>query len=226
MPVIKGVLFDWRGTLVVTVPVSRWIQRALEQAGRDASPGAVTSIKSALNQALRRPDIQHAWSQLDVSAEAHREGNYRLFAAARIDADLADTLYGLESDPAYNPFATDVERTLAALKAARMKVSIVSDIHFDLRPVFAKHRLDNHIDSFVLSFEHQVQKPDPAIFRIALDQLAVEPHEALMVGDRSGYDGAAVEAGIATLLLPPLTSPSDERLGLVLATCGAAYTQG
>lgn len=207
MPLIKAVLFDWRGTLVVTVPVSLWIQRALEQVARDASAAAVTQIESALNQALTRPDIQHAWSQLDVSAHAHREGNYRLFAAAGIEADLADTLYALESDPAYNPFATDVGRTLAALKAARMKVGIVSDIHFDLRPVFAKHALDGHIDSFVLSFEHRVQKPDPAIFRIALDQLAVKPQEALMVGDRSGYDGPAVEAGIPTLLLPLLTRP-------------------
>jgi FMN phosphatase YigB (HAD superfamily) len=222
MPVVRAVLLDWRGTLVVTVPVTRWIERALQQVGRDASAAAVEPISAAFDAALGRPDIQRTWSQLDRSAEAHREGNYRLFAAAGIEPDLADALYMLESDPANNPFATDVGRTLAALKAAGMKVAIVSDIHFDLRPVFAEEGFDGHIDSFVLSFEHGVQKPDPTIFRIALDQLAVTPHEALMVGDRSRYDGAAVEAGIPTLLVPPLTSPSEERLGLVLAACGIA----
>jgi hypothetical protein len=43
------------------------------------------------------------------------------------------------------------------------------------------------------------------------------PSQVLMVGDRAGYDGAAVELGIVTLLLPPLTSVRHHRLHLVEA---------
>jgi hypothetical protein len=74
------------------VPVTRWIERALQQVGRDASAAAVEPISAALDAALDRPDIQRTWSQLDRSAEAHREGTYRLFVAAGIEPDLADAL--------------------------------------------------------------------------------------------------------------------------------------
>jgi putative hydrolase of the HAD superfamily len=36
------------------------------------------------------------------------------------------------------------------------------------------------VDSFVLSFEYGVQKPNPQIFRVALERLAVEPADTLM----------------------------------------------
>jgi HAD-hyrolase-like len=85
-----------------------------------------------------------------------------------------------------------------------VRVGIVSDIHFDLRPAFADAGLADLVDSFVLSFEHGVQKPNPQIFRVALERLAVEPAETLMVGDRASHDGAAVELGIPTVLVPPL----------------------
>jgi FMN phosphatase YigB (HAD superfamily) len=48
----------------------------------------------------------------------------------------------------------------------------------------------------------------------------VTSDEALMVGDRSRPDGAAVEQGITTLLLPPLRQAADCRLDKVLALCG------
>jgi FMN phosphatase YigB (HAD superfamily) len=55
-----------------------------------------------------------------------------------------------------------------------------------------------------------VQKPDPAIFAIALRKLGAQAGETLMVGDRASHDGAAVTLNIATLLLPPqLTSATS-----------------
>ena len=53
------------------------------------------------------------------------------------DDDLGDALYAIESDPAHNPFADDVPETLKSLKAAGVRLRIVSDIVFDLRPAFA-----------------------------------------------------------------------------------------
>jgi FMN phosphatase YigB (HAD superfamily) len=58
------------------------------------------------------------------------------------------------------------------------------------------------------------------VFRRTLDALGVEPADALMVGDRSRPDGAAVESGITTLLLPPLRDVADRRLDAVLRLCG------
>ena len=139
-----------------------------------------------------------------------------MFAAAGIRPDLADALYEVESDPDCNPFGNDVAQTLRALNDRGLKIAVVSDIHFDLRPTFDKSALLELVEASVLSFEHGVQKPDPPIFRIALDELGVEPQEALMVGDRAAYDGAAIALGIPTLLLAPLEDVADERLDLVM----------
>jgi FMN phosphatase YigB (HAD superfamily) len=91
-------------------------------------------------------------------------------------------------------------------------VGIVGDNHVDLRPAFADAGLADLVDSFVLSFEYGVQKPNPQILRVALDRLAVEPADSLMVGDRASHDGAAVELGIPTVLVPPRACgvPTDE----------------
>ncbi|XIE81598.1 HAD family hydrolase [Streptomyces sp. SBR177] len=228
MSLFDAVLLDWVGTLIVPKwgPAQArprgalWIERALRQLGRDSSEAEVRRISAALVAAGKRPDVERGWSRADASAAAHREGYARWANAAGVDPVLADELYAALSDATDNPFATDVEPTLAALKAAGLKIAIVSDIHFDIRPGFVKAGLDGYVDSYVLSFEHGVCKPEPALFRLALDRLGVRPGRALMVGDRSGYDGAAVETGIATLLVPPLTQVTEERLHLVLAACG------
>ena len=145
----------------------------------------------------------------------HRRIYYDVFADAGLDAELADALYAVEADPSYNEFALDAAPTIRRLAAAGMKVGVISDIHFDLRPSFAAQGLDDSIDAFVLSYEHGVQKPDPAIFEIALEKLGTTAQETLMVGDRASHDGAAVAMGIATLLLPPLTDIHQARLHLV-----------
>jgi FMN phosphatase YigB (HAD superfamily) len=46
-----------------------------------------------------------------------------------------------------------------------------------------------------------VAKPDPSIFRAALDRLWVPAEHVLMVGDRGGYDGAATAVGSTSLLV-------------------------
>jgi FMN phosphatase YigB (HAD superfamily) len=116
-----------------------------------------------------------------------------------------------------NVFAEDARGTVAALREAGLRIAVVSDIHVDIRPAFAAAGIP--VDVFTLSFEQGVQKPDPAMFTRTLAALGLEPHEALMVGDRSRPDGAAVELGIATLLLPPLLQPADRRLHLVRVLC-------
>ena len=217
---VDAVLFDWRGTLVVTLSMSEWAERALQRADRDSPASQVASVEAALVRAIDHPDVQQNWDRVDESALIHRETYMRLFQVAGLDDELAEALNSVESNPAHNPFAEDVADTLRTLKVAGVRVGIISDIHFDLRPVFADAGLLDLVDSFALSFEHGVQKPSPPIFRVALDELGVEPAKALMVGDRASHGGAAVELGIPTLLIPPLTAASQQRLSVVLRACG------
>ena len=137
------------------------------------------------------------------------------FQMAGLDDELAAVLYELDFEAEHHAFLPDVAETLQALHAGGVATGVVSDIHFDLPPEFASAGLGDLIDSFVLSFEHGVQKPDPVMFRIAAPSLALDQDELLMVGDRATPDGGAVALGITTLLLPSLPVATEPR-GLAL----------
>lgn len=230
----EGVLLDWVGTLVVPMygPAvgarprgATWIAGALTALGREAGTAEVARVSAAWHAAGQRPDAVARWAGADLSPEAFRDRFGSWAAAAGLDDELTEALHEGISTPTGTEFADDAEATLAALRAAGVRVAIVSDIHVDLRPAFVKAGLDVYVDEYVLSFERGACKPDPAIFHAALDALGLRADQALMVGDRSAYDGGGVEAGLATLLLPPLGHPGERRLHLVLATCGVPAVQ-
>lgn len=91
---------------------------------------------------------------------------------------------------------------LSALVAHGVRVVVISDIHVDLRAHARRAGIDGLVDGWVLSFEHDVQKPDRRIFELALEAAAVGAGDALMVGDRHTADGAASLLGIDSLILP------------------------
>ncbi len=217
----KAVIFDWRGTMVTTLTQSEWVEHALVSLGREASPGSIGSIVSAIADGNGDEDRLDG-PGVDSDAALHRETYLGVFADAGLDPALAESLYAVESDPRYNPFAQDVAVTLGTLRARGIGIAVVSDVHFDLRPAFDAAGLGGLVDVFTLSFEQGVQKPNPLMFERTLDRLAVPPGDAVMVGDRSRPDGAAVESGITTLLVPPLRSIRDRRLHKVLSLCGGS----
>lgn len=205
--------------MVTTLTESEWVEHALVSLGREASPGAIESIVSAMADANGEEDRLDG-PGVDSDAALHRETYLSVFAEAGLDPLLAESLYAVESDPRYNPFAQDVPETLEALRERGIGVAVVSDVHFDLRPAFDAAGLGGLVDVFTLSFEQGVQKPNPLMFERTLDALGVNADDGIMVGDRSRPDGAAVESGITTLLLPPLRNIRDRRLHKVLWLCG------
>jgi FMN phosphatase YigB (HAD superfamily) len=211
--VFRGVLFDWRGTLAVSPTPEQWAAEALRRLDRPADERAELATRLAgVEDDLDAPGT-------DTDAELHRQTYARVLRGLGLDEDLVASLYAVESDPSCNVFAEDAAPTVVALRDAGLRIAVVSDIHVDIRPAFAAAGIP--IDLFTLSFEQGVQKPDPAMFTRTLAALGLRPDEALMVGDRSRPDGAAVELGIATLLLPPLAHPSQRRLYFVTALCGS-----
>lgn len=211
-------LFDWRGILVADPENEWWIARAYDHLGR-AKPSIddVSAIAAAIEVVAAQPEFALALRSIDCSAALHAETSLQILAAAGLEKDLARALYELDFRSDSHPYATDARETFESLACHGIKVAVVSDIHFDLRPEFDAQGLTEFVDCFILSFEHGIQKPDRAIFQLALDALGAQPAEALMVGDRADHDGGAVALGVPTLLLPTLRDPSERRLHLVLA---------
>ncbi|CAM5312504.1 HAD-IA family hydrolase OS=Streptomyces tendae OX=1932 GN=GUR47_28955 PE=4 SV=1 [Streptomyces tendae] len=88
---------------------------------------------------------------------------------------LHDALYERHMSPsAWSPYA-DAAEVLSTLRGRGIAVGVVSDIGWDLRPVFRAHGLDRYVDTYVLSYEHGIRKPDPRLFRIACARWAWSP---------------------------------------------------
>ena len=64
----------------------------------------------------------------------------------------------------------------------------------------ADHQLESLFDAVVISFEVQLAKPEPEIYRVTLDRLGVPAFDALFVDDRVENIEAARELGLQTLL--------------------------
>jgi HAD superfamily hydrolase (TIGR01509 family) len=188
-----------------------WVTNALARVGRSASQATVRSLCDQLRDAARLPEVIDGEATADCSAELHRSWSMLHFRAAGLDDELAEALYDLDFDPPSHPFYPDVAPTLRSLHERGCRVALVSNIHFDVRPEFVAAGLFDLIDTFVLSFEHGVQKPGREIFETALHALGISAHEAILVGDSASLDGGAVAVGIETLLLPAQSSPDSTR---------------
>jgi HAD superfamily hydrolase (TIGR01509 family) len=93
---------------------------------------------------------------------------------------------------------------LRELKRRGFALGIISNADGRLESSFAQAGLTEHFDFFVDSFLVGVEKPDPAIFRSALKQAGVAPHEAAHVGDIYAVDViGARRAGLVPILYDP-----------------------
>jgi putative hydrolase of the HAD superfamily len=113
------------------------------------------------------------------------------------DPRLHDALYDRHMLPAaWGPYP-DATEVLGTLRERGVAVGVVSNIGWDLRPVFREHGLDPYVGAYVLSYEHGVQKPDARLFATACDALGIAPEDTLMVGDDRRADGGAAALGCA-----------------------------
>lgn len=98
---------------------------------------------------------------------------------------------------------------LAALKP-RAAIAVVSNnLLAEQQEKMRVCRFDAYVDALVVSEEAGVAKPDPAIFRVALDRLGCRPEDAVMIGDSWAADitGAAA-AGIPAIWFNPRRRPA------------------
>jgi len=97
-------------------------------------------------------------------------------------------------------------RMLDGLKQQGLILAVISNtedgrLTDSLDAADISNRFDLLIDSHLVGH----RKPDAAIFRLTLDRLGIEPHEAAFVGDSYVHDALAARAmGLRGILLDPL----------------------
>jgi HAD superfamily hydrolase (TIGR01509 family) len=101
---------------------------------------------------------------------------------------------------------------LQILRGAGLSLACVSDWDVGVGRQLEWAGLGSFLDVVVSSAEIGAKKPDPRVFRTALDRLGVAPDRALHIGDGEGDRNGARAAGLAFEPAPVATLP--QRLGL------------
>lgn len=212
----RAVLFDWRGTLFHDEEEADFVRASAASIGRSMSPSEVIALVEGLGPAAEHPEVVAAHQTADCSADLHRAAVVLELGLAGFDDELALACHDRDGLIGTSMPYPDAAYVLAHLKTCGVRIGIISDIHYHLAPHFDHYGLGQFVDSYTLSFEHGVQKPDPRLFQIALEQLGVSAAETLMVGDRANRDGGAAAVGITTLILPPVENYTVRGLDVVL----------
>jgi putative hydrolase of the HAD superfamily len=91
--------------------------------------------------------------------------------------------------------------TLLELRARGLRTAIVSNCDHSTRPIVDELGLEHEADAIMLSFEVGVAKPDPGIYRAALDAVDAQAEEAVFVDDQVAYCRGAEALGIRSYLI-------------------------
>lgn len=213
-------MFDFSGTLLRVESTAHWLDAVLSDTGARLSGDEFGHAVERLTRYGALPGgpsprevparLRKLWDERDLDAERHRAAYSGLIQEAGVtEPELVRALYDRHMDPAaWHPYP-DTARTLGELSRGGVLVAVVSNIGWDLRPVFRAHGLDEWVDLYALSYEVGVQKPDPEIFRFACDGLGLAPAETLMVGDDRTADGGALALGARVHFVDHL--PVDRR---------------
>lgn len=226
---VDAVLFDFHGTLAQVEDPVAWVVAAAATCGAELDRGRATVLADRLVTAGRAggprpyrvpPHLAEHWADRDLYEHSHRAAYTGLAATVPTNVEgLPDALYDRLLRPdGWLPYA-DTAPTLRTLHDAGIKVAVVSNIGFDIRPHFAAWGLAALVDAFVLSYEVGRCKPDPAIFLRACGMVGADPERTLMVGDTPA-DAGAVQAGCAALVLPAAGPGHTNGLGASLALAG------
>ena len=184
---LEAVLFDWGGTL------ARWEwsdelhdaghAAGFRAIGREPDPGRTRQFRAELLPVLEERDyreLMREWLAPVGDEELDR------FLAAEYAA----------WQPGHH-LAPTTPVLLETLRDRGLKTGLISN-GFDppdlVRAELARLGVAQLLDVIVMSGDVGTRKPDPAIFRYALEQLGVAPERALMVGDSVLNDIAGAKA--------------------------------
>jgi putative hydrolase of the HAD superfamily len=203
----SAVLFDFGDTLV-TLPIQReeLFLRAAQSVG-------VTLSLEAVRHAYQTVDFCKKYSSVkqQVRAQFYAEYNEMLCEVLGISSHFEKLLPAVTEAFANCPkweLIDDVSEVLGRLKELQLPLGLVANWDANLGDVAARLKINDYFKVIVASQAVGVEKPDPEIFRIAIDLLgsAIKPESILYVGNEYKAD---VVGSRAAGLTPVLIDRND-----------------
>jgi putative hydrolase of the HAD superfamily len=205
---IKAVFFDLYHTLVTYRPSQAELEAAaLKELGVTASSDAlrrpiIAADEFIYEEIARRPLSLHSREEKGALYARYQETVLR---EAKIPHDnkLVYALLGKMQQIRMNlALFDDVIPTLTVLKEKGLTLGLISNIEEGAAEMLERLGLTSRLDVVMTSRDAGVNKPDPGIFRAALQKAGVKPEEAIYTGDQYRVDVLGARgAGLTGILL-------------------------
>ncbi len=177
---VRAVLVDFGGVLMRTEdkgPRSRQAER-LGMTSRDLEKiifESDSSLKASTGEISEEAHWQAVAKALEVSQVEGEKIITEFFSGDRWDIALLDYLRSLRPE---------------------RKVGLISNAWSGLRAIITSQNFVDVFDEMIISAEVGLVKPDPRIYRLALERLAVNPAESVFVDDVLNNVEAAQSVGM------------------------------
>jgi putative hydrolase of the HAD superfamily len=198
---LECVLFDAVDTLLAPAPSFQG--RFVAVAAEHGVPLEEAAVDAALAAAAREAAWPEDWTD-PATQRAFWLGFYRevLGSLGHTTEELAEALFLAFSDPAGYRLFDDVRPALDELARRGITLGLVSNFEPWLDEVLALQGITDRFAAVAISGTLGVAKPDPRIFKAALDEAGADPAATVHVGDQPVNDVAgALAAGITPVLI-------------------------
>jgi putative hydrolase of the HAD superfamily len=198
---LECVLFDAVDTLLAPAPSFQG--RVVAVAAEHGVPLEEAAVDAAIAETAREAAWPEDWTD-PATQRGFWLGFYRevLGSLGHGGEELAEALVEAFSDPAAYRLFDDVRPALDELAGRGITLGLVSNFEPWLDEVLALQGIAGHFAAVAVSGKLGVAKPDPRIFKAALERAGADPGATVHVGDQPVNDVAgARSAGITPVLI-------------------------
>lgn len=200
---LDAVSVDGFGTLVRLIDPVPALDRALRELGIERDAGVVRDA-FATEVAYYRPEALSGRNAESLAA-LRLECTRVFLESARAEVEPGSFVSSFMGAIVFEPIPGAVE-TVAGLRARGLELAVVSNWDVGLTEHLERMGIASFFSAIVTSAEAGAAKPDPVVFRLALERLGVQPGRALHIGDEPEDEEGARAAGMRFAHAPLATA--------------------
>ena len=137
-----------------------------------------SSLQASTGEITEEAHWQSVGDSLGISRQETEKLTAEFFAGDRLDTDLVEFLRDLRP---------------------QCRIGLISNAWSGLRDYITRNQFADVFDEMVISAEVGLVKPDPRIYRLALERMNVPPEDSLFLDDMPANVQAALSVGMHAL---------------------------
>ena len=188
------------------------VSRTLAKRGATASAEALWRAEHKVRARMDDPALV---------AKTDDRGRWRMYferiwaecgiAGADVVAPTLDELEAMHSKSNLWEVVPDEVRAMLDRASGKYRMAVISNANGTVRAKLERVGLAGYFEAILDSHEEGIEKPDPRIFKRAMERLGAKPADSLYVGDFYHIDVVGARAaGMEAVLLDPAGAHADK----------------